>query len=106
MTIGKGGKADRGKARYDLIPAEALEGMAQALTVGLDKYEDRNWEHGMDWGRVYGALQRHLWAWWGGEEIDPESGLSHLHHAACCVAFLQTYEAREIGTDNRKLING
>jgi hypothetical protein len=30
-----------------------------------------------------------------------QQAMAHLHHAACCIAFLQTYEARHIGTDDR-----
>jgi len=47
-----------------------------------------NWRLGMPFGRIYAAAQRHLWAWWDGEDIDPESGLNHLDHAACNLAFL------------------
>lgn len=97
----EGVKADQGKARYDLIPPEYLQGCAEILTFGAEKYAPRNWELGMDWGRVYGALQRHLWAWWGGQDNDPETGKSHLWHAACCLAFLMAYEQRGIGTDTR-----
>lgn len=92
MTEGK--KNDDGKLRYDLIPPEALKGTAAILTFGARKYSDRNWEQGIAYGRVYAALQRHLWAWWGKEERDHETGLSHLHHAACCIAFLQTFVER------------
>ena len=44
---------------------------------------------------------RHMWAWWRGETADPETGASHLHHAACCLAFLIAYEERKAGTDDR-----
>jgi len=62
---------------------------------------ERNWERGMGWGRVFGAAMRHLWAWWAGEDKDPETGLSHLAHALCCVMFLATYERRGVGHDDR-----
>ena len=42
-----------------------------------------NWRDGLDWTRVSSAVLRHLSAWHGGEDIDPESGLSHLAHAGC-----------------------
>ena len=58
----------------------------------------------MSSGRVFGALMRHLWAWWAGETKDPETGISHLYHASCCLMFLAAYEARQIGTDDRKLV--
>ena len=78
-------------------------GMATVLGDGAEKYDDRNWENGAEWGRYFAALQRHLWAFWGGEDVDPETKRSHLWHASCCLAFLVAYEAREIGTDNRAL---
>lgn len=62
---------------------------------------ERNWEQGMSWGRVFAALMRHMWAWWRGEDKDPETGESHLWHAGCCIAFLIAYEARGVGTDDR-----
>lgn len=55
---------------------------------------ERNWEKGMDFSRLFSAGQRHLIAWWEGETIDPESGLPHLAHAACCVLFLLALEKR------------
>lgn len=97
----EGIKHDDGKIRYELLPPELLEATATILTFGAKKYNDRNWEKGMSWSRVFGALMRHLWAWWGGEQCDKETGKSHLWHAACCLAFLITYEMRKIGTDDR-----
>lgn len=99
----EGVKFDGEKVRMDLLPPELLFGVADILTFGAKKYSARNWEKGMDWGRVYGALQRHLNAWWGGEKLDPETGKSHLWHAGCCIAFLITYEARGVGKDDRNV---
>lgn len=99
--IQQGVKFDTDKPRYDLIPPEIEEAVAKVLTFGAIKYGDRNWELGMDWGRVYAALRRHMGAWWSGEDNDPETGMPHTWHAACCIAFLTTYEARGVGTDNR-----
>lgn len=97
----EGVKDDHGKSAMDLIPPELLFGVADILQFGSLKYEVRNWEHGMRWGRVYAALMRHLWKWWGGENLDKETGMSHLWHAGCCIAFLITYEARKVGDDDR-----
>lgn len=101
MTEQTGVKHDQDKPRYDLIPPEIEEAIAQVLTFGANKYGDRNWEHGMDWGRVYAAMRRHTGAWWSGQDNDPETGMSHLHHAACCIAFLVAFEKRGIGYDDR-----
>lgn len=97
----QGIKYDDKKIRMDLIPPELLWAVGDILTFGAEKYGDRNWEHGMDWGRVYGALQRHLNAWWGGGAVDSETGKSHLWHAGCCLAFLIAYEQRGVGHDSR-----
>ena len=102
VQLSKGGhKDDRGKVRMELIPPELLEAVGDILTFGAEKYSARNWEHGMRWSRPFGALMRHMWAWWRGEDKDPETGRSHLWHAACCIAFLVAYEARGDGEDDR-----
>lgn len=90
----EGVKHDEGKPRYDLYPPEAMDGTVRVLTFGAKKYGDRNWEKGLKYSRVFRALMGHLWAFWRMEENDAETGESHLHHAACCLAFLQTYHAQ------------
>lgn len=102
----EGKKYDGGKVRLELLPPELLFGVGEILTFGAQKYEDRNWELGMKWSRVFGALMRHLWAWWRGEKCDPETGKSHLWHAGCCIAFLIAYEERKVGEDDRPKANG
>lgn len=97
----EGLKFDADKARYDLIPPEIEEAIAKVLTFGAVKYGERNWELGMKWGRPYAALRRHMAAWWSGEDHDPETGMPHTWHAACCIAFIVAFEARGIGTDDR-----
>ena len=48
-----------------------------------------NWRAVQGWRwRYYAAAWRHAVAWWLGERHDPESGLHHLAHAACCMLFL------------------
>lgn len=94
-------KHDAHKSRYDLIPPDALDAIAQVLTEGAAKYSPRGWEKGTSWGRYFAACMRHLWAWWRGERLDPESALPHLAHAACCIMFLLAYEARGVGEDDR-----
>lgn len=99
--MSEGVKHDQEKNRLELIPPELLFAVGEILTFGAKKYADRNWENGMKWGRVFGALMRHLWSWWKKDNIDAETGKSHLWHAACCIAFLITYEQRKIGEDDR-----
>lgn len=81
-------KNDQQKPRMDLIDPSFQRVLASVLTHGAEKYAAHNWRNGIDASRLYGALQRHLNAFWDGEDIDPESGLHHLGHAACELMFL------------------
>lgn len=97
----EGIKHDQEKLPYHLLDPILLESIAQVLDFGAKKYGERNWELGMQWHRPFGALMRHMWAWWSGADKDPETGLSHLAHAACCIMFLLNYSNRGIGSDTR-----
>lgn len=96
-----GKKFDAGKPRYDLVPLDSLEAVAMVLAYGAQKYGERNWEKGMSWSRPFAACLRHLFAWFIGRDIDPESGQPHLAHAACNLFFLLAFANRKTGTDDR-----
>jgi hypothetical protein len=76
------------------LSIDVLFEIGKVLTFGAQKYAPRNWEKGIKYSRVYGALLRHLFAWWWGERTDPETGIHHLAHAGFCVLFLLCYELR------------
>jgi hypothetical protein len=97
----EGTKLDAGKSRHDLIAPELPHYLGLVQGFGAVKYEARNWEKGMKWGRPFAAAMRHLWKWWGGERCDAESGLPHLAHAACMMMYLLAYEERGLGDDDR-----
>ncbi len=94
-------KHDEGKARFDLIPPGPLLELAEVYTKGAEKYDPRNWEKGMSWGRIFAALMRHLWKFWRGEVADPEDGLSHLAHAAWGCMTLMEYRRTHPELDDR-----
>lgn len=94
-------KFDLDKLPIDLVSPYFIEAIAAVLDFGAKKYGARNWEKGMSWSRVYGALLRHMLAWQRGENDDPETGLSHLWHAGCCIMFLVHFEKTGTGTDDR-----
>ena len=100
-SANEGMKFDEGKTRYDLIPAYSLHMLAEVYTFGARKYADNNWRKGLKWSRVFGAAMRHLWAFWKGEDTDPESGLPHLCHAAWCVFTLLDYTQSRKELDDR-----
>lgn len=97
LTVGT--KFDQGKLRWDLVPPE-FEEVVKVLTFGANKYEDRNWEKGINYGRLIAACLRHLFSWIRGERLDPETGLHHLAHLGCDVLFLLTYEQRGMNDFN------
>jgi hypothetical protein len=98
--VSSGGvKKDAGKPQWSLLPFDAVREVVHVLGVGAKKYAPRNWENGVAWSRYYDASMRHLTSWWMGEKDDPEDGLPHLAHAACCVLFLLAYELRGMGCD-------
>lgn len=97
----EGVKWDGGKIRLDLMPIRALEEVGKVFTFGVKKYGERNWEKGMNWGRLFGASLRHLFAFWRGEEIDPETGLPHLAQATWNTLCLLEYFLTGKGEDDR-----
>lgn len=79
---------DPNKPPMSLVPPELALEVAKVLGYGAAKYARGQWMRGMIFSSPVDALERHLAAWKRGEDRDPESGLPHLGHAACCLAFL------------------
>lgn len=100
-TPPEGRKNDTGKLRYDLLPVLPLAEVANVFTIGAKKYDDRNWEKGLKWGRVFGAMMRHAWAWWRGETHDKEDGQHHLASVAWCALVLMEFERTHGELDDR-----
>ena len=90
-TKHKGLRFNSGKMRFDLVHPWAHEQMVKVLTVGANKYAERNWEKGMAWSSVLASLKRHLNAFESGEDYDPETGELHMAHLACNAHFLTAY---------------
>jgi hypothetical protein len=106
-------KNDSDKVRMELITPEFMFALSAILTKGAEKYDDHNWDKGkgLKWSRCFGAMMRHMWAWWGGKgptndsflfgSLDDEWGFSHLWHAAACLMFMISFEMRGSGQDDR-----
>lgn len=81
-----GVKLDNGKPLAGLVLkgfATALTKVSQVGTFGANKYTADGWKSVEDgYNRYENALMRHLLKYWQGEEIDNESELTHLAHAA------------------------
>jgi hypothetical protein len=94
-------KFDDDKLPVNLLSTEALLQTAAVLKFGADKYHANNWRDGFAWSRPLAAAMRHIMAYNDGEDKDPESGLSHLAHAACCIMFLLEFEKTHPELDDR-----
>lgn len=94
-------KNDSEKVRLELLSPIALTEIAKVLTFGAKKYADHNWRKGFKWSRLLGAALRHLLAFIGGQDKDPETGLSHLAHLGACIMFLLEHEVTHTSLDDR-----
>lgn len=96
-------KHDGEKLDLTLLPPEAAEGIARAMTHGMKKYGRGNYRlSGMAWLRLAAACLRHVFAWVGGEDNDPDSGLSHIDHAQASLAMLAFQMRHHPESDNRR----
>lgn len=82
-------KADTGKPRISLVPTQIIRDIAAVREYGNKKYGSaENWKN-VEEQRYIDALLRHTLAYMDDPHgIDAESGLPHLSHIACNVAFL------------------
>ena len=82
-------KADSGKPTLSLVPKQIIYEIEKVRRFGIGKYKDPdNWKR-VEIERYHEALLRHTLAIWNDIEArDDESGLFHLSHIACNVAFL------------------
>ncbi len=91
-----------GKAPLEFLTTSADAGDARVLKHGADKYGVRNWTIDEILASTYrGALRRHLKAWAEGEDVDQDSGESHLHHIRACCAILIDSKKHDTLIDDR-----
>lgn len=96
-----GRKNDKGKSRVDLVPPGAILEVAAVLTDGVEEYGDHNWRKGIAYSRLYSAIQRHLLAFWLGDDVD-KSGHRALAHA--CTDIMMLMEMPKKWDDRYRLV--
>lgn len=71
------------KVPFGVLPLPVLGESALALLEGARKYGRHNWRIAGVRASVYidAVIMRHLSPFWEGEDIDPDSGLSHVTKA-------------------------
>ena len=90
------------KPKLSDTPTIGIQLLGQVHSNGANKYGRFNWrEHQVSSTVYYDAAQRHLMAWFNGENIDPESGLPHLAHVMACCNILLDAEKNGKLNDNR-----
>ena len=101
LTDSQTQKFDAGKSPMGLLSTAALTKIAEVLSFGAQKYSAHQWRSGIEWQRLLDAALRHLLAFNDGQDVDEETGLSHLAHLGCCVMFLLEFEETHPELDNR-----
>lgn len=88
-------KADAGKVQLTLVPRKIISDIAIIRMYGNKKYKDpENWKQ-VETERYQDAAFRHFLKYLDDPNgVDEESGLPHLWHLACNIAFLcERYES-------------
>lgn len=90
------------KAPMSTLPANVLAEAGVAMLEGAAKYGRHNYRvNGVLASVYYDAAMRHLMAWWEGEDVDPDSGLSHISKAIASLVVLRDAGMQGKLTDDR-----
>ena len=105
--MSNGTRHNQGKAPISMVleARHALEGCAQVLAFGADKYDRGNWRKGLKHTEIADSMIRHLSAYLAGEDVDPESGLPHVDHVLCNAIFLSETTRTHPKLDDRSKPN-
>lgn len=91
LADGQKKKADAGKPKLSLVPVKIIFDIAKIREYGNAKYPDGgpdNWKQ-VDPERYRDAAFRHFLEYIRDPQgVDEESGMKHLWHVACNIAFL------------------
>ena len=101
-----GGAKGSKLARFDMIPPDVLWELAEHMGKGEAKYPADetglpNWQRGYDWRLSVAALHRHLNAFERGENLDIETGSSHLIAVIWHAMALRWFQLHGKGRDYR-----
>jgi len=78
------------KAPLSTVSGPVIAELGVAMLEGAAKYGRHNYRAvGVRSSVYYDATMRHLIAWWEGEDIDPDSGMSHITKAIASLAVLR-----------------
>lgn len=90
------------KAPLSVVPLPVLVELGVAMLEGASKYGRHNYRGaGIRFSVYFDATIRHLFSWWEGEDIDQDSGLSHVTKAIASLTVLRDAMIRNKCTDDR-----
>lgn len=90
------------KVPFSTIPATVLAELGVAMLEGAAKYGRYNFRGaGVRASVYYDATLRHMVGWWEGEDIDPDSALSHITKAIASLTVLRDSMIRGNWVDDR-----
>lgn len=97
-------KFDAGKLRLSLVPTGIMAAIARVREYGVQKYGDSdNWKR-VEPERYRDAMLRHTAAYLDdNNSVDAESGLPHLWHTACNIAFLIALDREREHIDGKRI---
>lgn len=84
------------------VPLTVIAELGVALLEGAYKYGRHNYRRAGVRSSVYvDAAIWHIGQWWEGEDIDPDSGLSHVTKAIASLTVLRDAMIQKMLTDDR-----
>lgn len=90
------------KAPLSTVPLGVIVEVGTGMLEGSAKYGRHNYRcAGIRESVYFDATMRHLIAYWEGEDIDPDSGLSHLTKALCSLVVWRDAQVQGMATDDR-----
>ncbi|WP_042297130.1 dATP/dGTP diphosphohydrolase domain-containing protein [Paraburkholderia bannensis] len=90
------------KAPMSTVSAAVMAEVGVAMLEGAAKYGRHNYRAvGVRASVYYDATIRHLFSWWEGEDIDPDSGMSHITKAITSLVVLRDAMIQNMMTDDR-----
>lgn len=90
------------KTPLSTVPIQVVSEVGVAMLEGACKYGRSNYRvAGVRASVYFDATNRHLARWWEGEDIDPDSGLSHITKAIASLVVLRDAMMNEMCNDDR-----
>jgi len=90
------------KLEWSLLDYEAMEEVIKVLMYGAIKYSPDNYKAGLNRFDLLDAIQRHLAEVMKDNELDEETGASHMAHIVCnCLFYIHNFKHQKFMDDVR-----